>query len=230
VRWTAPSAGTYAIVVTFTGIDSHPTSTDVHVLHNSSVLFTDIINEYHMPHAFSTTRFGAAGDILDFIVGVGPNGTWDFDTTALDVTITQIIPLTPLAAHVALSIGPDAEDDTFTLSQATFLLGDSSDGIDPLTEAVTLRLGTVSFTISPGAFHSTAAGAFAFAGVIDGVTLQVTLTPLTRATFEVVAHGAGATLTGIAVPVPVGLTIGDDSGSTTLPIAEIRAQKPPPQR
>jgi hypothetical protein len=66
--------------------------------------------------------------------------------------------------------------------------------------------------------------------VLEGSTLQVTLTPLTRATFEVVAHGEGATLRGIVVPVPVGLTIGDDSGSTTLPMAEIRAHRPPPQR
>jgi hypothetical protein len=135
-----------------------------------------------------------------------------------------------LTARVALSLGPDANDDTFTISHATFILGDSSDGIAPPTEAVTLRIGTVSLTIPPGSFHPTSAGAFAFAGVIDGVTLQVTLTPLTRATFALEASGAGATLRGIAVPVPVGLTIGDDSGSTTLPIAEVSARMPLPQR
>jgi hypothetical protein len=32
------------------------------------------------------------------------------------------------------------------------------------------------------------------------------------------------------VPVAVGLTIGDDSGSTALLIAEVNAQRPPPQR
>ena len=60
------------------------------------------------------------------------------------------------------------------------------------------------------------------------MTLQVTLTPLTRATFAFEASGAGATLTGMAVPV--GLTIGNDSGSTTLPVAELSADSLPPQR
>jgi hypothetical protein len=140
------------------------------------------------------------------------------------------VPFAALAAQVALSIGLEEQNDAFTISHATFILGDSSDGIAPPTEAVTLRIGTVSLTIPPGSFHPTSAGAFAFAGVIDGVTLQVTLTPLTRATFALEASGAGATLRGIAVPVPVGLTIGDDSGSTTLPIAEVSAHRPPPQR
>jgi hypothetical protein len=60
--------------------------------------------------------------------------------------------------------------------------------------------------------------------------LDVTITPLTRASFEVVARGEGATLSGIVVPVPLGLTIGDDQGTTTLPIAEVSAQRPLPQR
>ena len=93
-----------------------------------------------------------------------------------------------------------------------------------------VQIGTAALTIPAGSFHRTAAGAFAFAGVVEGVTLEVTITPLTRATFEVVARGEGATLSGIAVPVPLGLTIGDDSGSTTLPMAKVSARTPPPQR
>lgn len=135
-----------------------------------------------------------------------------------------------LAAHVDLSIGPDANDDTFMISHATFILGDGSDGIAPLADAVTLQIGTFSLTIPPNSFQPTAAGAFAFVGVIDGVTLQVTITPLTRATFAFEASGAGVTLSGIVVPVPVELTIGDDGGSTTLPVAELSADSLPPQR
>jgi hypothetical protein len=66
--------------------------------------------------------------------------------------------------------------------------------------------------------------------VQEGVTLQFTITPLTHASLEVVAHGEGATLSGIVIPVPVGLAIGDDHGNTTLPIAEVSARTPPPQR
>jgi hypothetical protein len=139
------------------------------------------------------------------------------------------VPLAPLAAQATLSIGSQAADDTFAL-QAAFILGDGSNGIDPLTEAVSVQVGTTALTIPAGSFHRTSAGAFEFAGVQEGVTLHVTITPLTRASFEVVARGEGAELTGMAVPVAVGLTIGDDSGSITLPMAEVSAQRPPPQR
>ncbi|HEY7495193.1 MAG TPA: hypothetical protein VIH59_29315 [Candidatus Tectomicrobia bacterium] len=132
-------------------------------------------------------------------------------------------------ATVTLVLGSLTNDDAFQV-QGTFTLGDGSNGIDPLTEAVTVRVGTSALTIPAGAFHRTAAGAFEFAEVLEGVTLQVMITPLTRATFEVVARGEGAALSGIAVPVAVGLTIGDDSGSTALLIAEVNAQRPPPQR
>jgi hypothetical protein len=139
------------------------------------------------------------------------------------------VPLTPVAAQAALSVGAQAADDTFAL-RATFILGDGSNGIDPLAEAVTLQVGTFALTIPAGLFHRTSGEALQFSGVLEGVTLHVTITPLTRATFEVVARGEGAALSGIAVPVPVGLTIGDDSGSTTLPIAEVSAHTPPSQR
>jgi hypothetical protein len=89
VRWTAPIAGTYIIAATFTGIDALPTSTDVHILHNSGVLFEGIVNDYQIPHAFSTMQAVATGDTIDFIVGRGPNGDYTFDSTALDVTITR---------------------------------------------------------------------------------------------------------------------------------------------
>ena len=91
-------------------------------------------------------------------------------------------------------------------------------------------MGASAFPLPAGSFHRTATGAFQFAGVLEGVTLDVTITPLTRATFEVVTHGEGAALGGIAVPVQVGFTIGDDNGITTLPIAEVSARTAPPQR
>jgi hypothetical protein len=139
------------------------------------------------------------------------------------------VPFTPLTAQAALSIGSQAAADTFDL-QAAILLGDSSDDIDPLTEAVTLQAGTSALTIPAGSFHRTPTGTFQFAGDIAGASLQVRLTPLTRAIFEIVDYVEGVTLRGIVVPVPVGLTIGKDSGSTTLPVAKIRAHLPPPQR
>jgi hypothetical protein len=41
---------------------------------------------------------------------------------------------------------------------------------------------------------STSAGAFAFTGVVEGGTLQVTITPLRRANVKLVVQGQGAAL------------------------------------
>ena len=88
VRWTAPAAASYQISSTFSGIDSTPTTTDVHVLHNNSGLFTATLNLSSGSNTATYTNMVtlAAGDTLDFAVGNGGNGYGD-DATQLDVTI-----------------------------------------------------------------------------------------------------------------------------------------------
>jgi len=47
VRWIAPEAGTYSLATMFTGLDHvGPTTTDVHVLHNNILLFSNLINGF----------------------------------------------------------------------------------------------------------------------------------------------------------------------------------------
>lgn len=55
-----------------------------------------------------------------------------------------------------------------------------------------------------------------FEGVIDGVALEAKLTDLGAGSFEFKAEGDGADLAGITNPVMVTLTIGDDTGTTTV--------------
>jgi len=106
-------------------------------------------------------------------------------------------------------------EDAFEMT-ATFTLGPGSNGIAPLTEAVTVQVGTFSTVIPAGSFtlHK---GRFTFEGVINGVGLEAVLRSLTLGNdYEFKVEGKGADLTGTANPVTVGLTIGDDSGSTTV--------------
>ena len=95
----------------------------------------------------------------------------------------QGIPFTPLTAQAALSINSPGGADTFAL-QAAFILGDGSNGINPPTEAVTLQVGSSAFPIPANSFQRTSEGGFAFAGAVEGVTLHVTITRLTRATLR----------------------------------------------
>jgi hypothetical protein len=130
-------------------------------------------------------------------------------------------PVTPFAAFTAkleLELGP-RRDDAFEL-QSTFTLGTSSNGIDLSKDDVTLELkhGTASFitSIPAGSFKQDKKGRFEFEGTINGVSLEATITPRGNNAYKFKAEGKHADLTGIAKSVTVTLTIGNDSGSTTV--------------
>ncbi len=100
--------------------------------------------------------------------------------------------------------------------KGNFTLGAGSNGINPLTEDVKLQVGTFSTTIPAGSFQQDPRGRFKFEGVISGVSLEVQIASLGGNDFEFKAEAQGADLSGIVNPVTVGLTIGDDGGSTTV--------------
>ena len=125
-----------------------------------------------------------------------------------------------------IEVGPRTGDDAFE-AKATFTLGASSNGINPVIEDVRLQVGTFTTIIPAGSFKFVPAkpgkkgkrakpAEFKFEGVIDGMSLEAKITPLSADTFEFKAEGQGANLTGTANPVTVGLTIGNDGGRTIV--------------
>ncbi len=132
------------------------------------------------------------------------------ETKALEV-YTSVLPFAAFTAEVEINLTAGAFE-----VEGTFTLGAGSDGIKPLTEAVKLQVGTFSTTIPAGSFTQDEEGRFEFEGVISGVSLEVKITPLGGDTFAFEAEGTGANLTGTVNPVTVGLTIGDDGGTTTV--------------
>jgi lactonase family protein with 7-bladed beta-propeller len=125
-------------------------------------------------------------------------------------TSVAITPLVPFASSFAkLEISAKG----FQLNES-FTLGANSNGINPLTENVTLKIGTFSVTIPPGSFKQIPQGRFSFEGTINGASLQVQIVPLGNNIFTFKAEGTGVNLTGLTNPVTVVLTIGIDSGTT----------------
>jgi hypothetical protein len=112
VRFTAPSAGDYSISAAFTGRDfSGPTSTDVHVLVNSSSQFDDVVNGFLFTTTFGSQTFALAqGGTIDFVVGYdgGPGGkdehgaNFGWDSTGLAATVTPVPEATTLIAGALL--------------------------------------------------------------------------------------------------------------------------------
>jgi hypothetical protein len=117
VRWIAPEAATYSLATMFTGLDHvGQTTTDVHVLHNNIVLFSNLINGFgaSSTKSFATAGTVQAGDTIDFAVGYGSNQTYWYDSTGLDATISTTSlavsepvpePLTIFGAATALGYG-----------------------------------------------------------------------------------------------------------------------------
>jgi hypothetical protein len=81
---------------------------------------------------------------------------------------------------------------------------------------VTLQIGTFSVTIPTGSFKLNPTGRFSFEGTINGVSLDAQIVPLGNNIFTFKIKGAGVDLTGLTNPVTVVLTIGVDSGTTTV--------------
>ncbi len=97
----------------------------------------------------------------------------------------------------------------------------ASNGINPLTEAVKLPVGTFTATIPPSSFKKLGQ-AFTFVGVIGGVSVQALILPTGTLRYAFLAAAQNANLAGTTNPVPVTLTIGDDSGM--IPVKAIIIQ------
>jgi len=125
-------------------------------------------------------------------------------------------PFLAFSATLTIDFGGPPPENTFNLHSSFTLSSTASNGINPVTEPVTLQVGTVTTTLPPGSFSMHKNGSFTFAGVIGGVSLDAQIKPTGTLRYEFQAKGKGASLTGTTNPVPVMLTIGDDSGTTSV--------------
>ncbi|HEY1526995.1 MAG TPA: hypothetical protein VGH51_12215 [Candidatus Angelobacter sp.] len=100
-------------------------------------------------------------------------------------------------------------------AQGSFTLGPDSDGINLSTDDVVFSVGVLTLTIPKNSFKLNAAKtAFTFEGRIAGESIEATITPQpTPGTFSFHFEGNGDPTNG-ANPVPLSLTIGNDTGST----------------
>jgi YVTN family beta-propeller protein len=136
------------------------------------------------------------------------------------------IPFLAFNAKLEIELERQPNKDSFELESHFTLSSTASNGIHPLTEAVTLQIGTFSITIPPGSFrrhedggeddHAHEDGSFTFHGVIDGVRLKALIKRTGTLRYAFLAKAKGADLTGTKNPVQVMLTIGDDRGTASV--------------
>jgi 6-phosphogluconolactonase len=151
---------------------------------------------------------------------IGPSGALTpiagspFATGAQPISVA-FTPKVPFASFFATLKIEERHRGGFELKDF-FTLGTNSNGIDPLTENVTLQIGPFSVTIPAGSFKQDPNGRFEFNGVISGVRLEVQIVSIGNNIYTLKAEGKGVDLDCLANPVTVGLTIGIDSGSTAV--------------
>jgi hypothetical protein len=155
---------------------------------------------------------------------VGPVFLWGMDAFGGGVSTWQevhasvesgVLPFASLAAAAQIALGPGGNDDWFAV-EALFSLGEGSDGIDPLTEDVTLGVGPAGWVIPAGSFTRTRFGTYVFQGAIEGTRLAVVLQPLRGGRYFFAAVGDHAALDGTANPVPIALGVGNDGATTEV--------------
>ena len=164
----------------------------------------------------------ATGDSCDFFgCFAGYGSGFDGARVAFHVTfggVTQGLygiylayvstPMADLSARV------DVQSRGFEL-EASFSLGTGNNGIDPVREGLTLRVGSLSTVVPPDSFRDAGHDGFRFEGMIDGVELDVRISRRAGERHELSATAKGAGLPGVGVQLPVHLAIGDDRGSAT---------------
>jgi hypothetical protein len=105
---------------------------------------------------------------------------------------------------------------SFELTSA-FTLGAGSNGINPVSEVVSLQIGTFTETIPSGSFKKAKAGYFVFSGTINGVAQQIIIKPgTTNGSYSFAIDGMGVNLSALPNPVTVVLNVGDDLGVTQV--------------
>jgi hypothetical protein len=95
----------------------------------------------------------------------------------------------------------------------TFTLGQGSNGINPLTEFVSINLGPLSCAFEPGSFKK-GSGGFTGSGTFGGVKVAVVLTPVATKKYSVSVSGSPSP--SFPSQVPVQILVGDDSASTVV--------------
>jgi len=90
IRWTAPAAGNLDISATFVGIND--TTSDANVLVRGHAVFSADVNGFGATAHYAASETVAAGDLVEFAIGLGYNGNYRSDTTQIDVQLRLVAP------------------------------------------------------------------------------------------------------------------------------------------
>jgi len=214
-------------IMYFTSYDEYPIGTGaVGRMNTDGTGFSVIASGLFRPHGI---KIGPDGKL--YVVQLYKDNVLRFnlDGSAAEVFIAHIDNplgisyLTPpassstITARAEFRVGPKIHDDSYWV-QGFLKLDDTSDGIDPITEAVTIHVGAFSHTLPAGSFVRDGA-AYTFKGSVGPSMLDVRITPSsTPGGYSFKSCLKNGSLGATTMGPQVQLTIGNDSGKATLDV------------
>jgi YVTN family beta-propeller protein len=215
--WSAQAGAATSVYVT------NSYNNTVSVINAGTNTVTATVTVGRFPYAVAITpngQFAYVANLFDKTVSVINTSTNTVTATVpvgytpVGVAITPSVPFSAFQAKLGIEFGKTTGNDAFQLV-STFTPGPDSTGINPLTQPVTLQVGTFATTIPAGSFQ-TLGPDFYFNGTVNGVPLQVGIAPLNGGAYAFGAGAEKANLSGTTNPVPVALTIGDNTGIVSV--------------
>ena len=117
-----------------------------------------------------------------------------------------------------VSLGRGQELDKYDV-MGEFTLSEYSDGIAPLAEDITIKVGTSSLVIPANSFQEKKGKQGAeFQGSVDGTLVHVSIEAVGPLTFRYHVEAHKVDLSDSPIPLNFSLKIGTDVGVTTIPL------------
>ena len=154
----------------------------------------------------TVTETIAAGALTDATVTTGSAGT--VHVNGLTIANSTTTAIGRLVAKSALSGGKTKSlTVTGTLTQSA-----SSNGMDPLSEAVVFQVGAQTFSVAASSFTLANGGTYNYSATISGVQISIQLKKAKANEWTIKLTATPSTQ---ATPTNVGLRVGNDVGVTT---------------
>jgi uncharacterized repeat protein (TIGR03803 family) len=141
-------------------------------------------------------------------------GTAAYGGSNGDGTVFKIAMTVPFASF---SVDLNAKGSSQTIEmKALFTPGAGASAIDPVTQGMTLTVGSYTVTIPAGSFSATNGRMWMYQGTINGVTLEAHIMQSGTKSYQLQLVATNVDLTSLTNPVTVTLTIGNNIGTTQV--------------
>ena len=155
--------------------------------------------------------------VENIAINPGETRIHEIGGTVEEPTVDEGTLLVPFAEFDVEDVFGDEEDMEIV---GEFTLGAATDGINPLAEGATVRIGEFIATIPGEDFEPQGGGEVEFDGTIGGIELEIEFTPRSNNRYDFEIELEDANVGDVSDPVTFHIAVGGDFGTTDVLIPE----------